>query len=121
MSVMVTARAGPGVLGLASRLIRDGKGGGLLVPRGVLLDDVHGKAFLVVEGAAAFLALLGAVQGRTGLMQRVVPQMHGQGTAVGEPPVARGALEGLLGGGGEVLGGGLLELENSIHIHIKSI
>ena len=79
---------------------------------------MQGKALLVREGAAAFLALLGAVQGRTGHMQRVVPQMHGQGTAVGKPLVACGALKGLLDGGGEVLGGGPLEVENRKHSHI---
>ena len=110
--------AGSAGLGLGSRLVCDGQGRGRLVPRRVVLDDVQGKVLLVGEGAAAFLALLGVVQGRTGLMQRVVPQMHGQGAAVGEPLVARGALEGLFGGGEKVLGGSLLEVENSPHIKI---
>ena len=82
---------------------------------------MQGEALLVGEGAAAFLALLGAVQGRTGHMQRVELQMACQGTSIGEPLVAPGALEGLLGGGGEVFGGLLELLENRKHIKSREV
>ena len=97
------------------RLVGDG-------PRGMIADDVRGKARLVREGSLAFLALVWPLCRRTHVMQGVKLMVPHESTLVGEGPGTPGTDQGGFGGLGRrwQCFCRTLQLKNSKHPRVDS-